>query len=105
LNQELKLVYKTPGIVTTSVHPGWVRTPLLAPVEAELKKRGATLIEPEEVAELVVNQVLSASGGQVFVPDNAGRISLLRALPNWVQENLRGKASQTITESVDVGGM
>ncbi|KAF9701906.1 hypothetical protein EKO04_000218 [Ascochyta lentis] len=105
LNQELRLAYKAPGVLTTSVHPGWVRTPLLAPVEAELKKRGAVMSEPGDVADAVVKQVLSASGAQVFVPSSGGRISLLRALPNWVQESVRGRVSQTITESVNVGGM
>ncbi|KAJ4336933.1 hypothetical protein N0V95_008482 [Ascochyta clinopodiicola] len=91
LNQELRLAYKAPGVLTTSVHPGWVRTPLLAPVEAELKKGGAAVSEPSEVADAVVKQVLSASGGQIFVPSAGSRISLLRALPNWVQERVRGQ--------------
>ena len=105
LNQELALSYKAPGVLTTSVHPNWVRTPLLAPVAAELEKRGAVIIEPVEVADAVVAQVLGARGGQVFVPGSAGKVSLLRALPNWVQEGVRKGVSKTITESVNVGGM
>ncbi|KAF1363971.1 NAD(P)-binding protein [Lizonia empirigonia] len=105
LNQELALSYKAPGVLTTSVHPNWVRTPLIEPVADELAKRGAVMIEPEEVADAVVAQVLSCKGAQVFVPRSAGKISLLRALPNWVQEGVRKGVSKTITESVAVGGM
>lgn len=87
------------------MHPNWVRTPLIEPVADELAKRGAVMIEPEEVADAVVAQVLSCRGAQVFVPRSAGKISLLRALPNWVQEGVRKGVSRTITESVAVGGM
>lgn len=92
-------------MLTTSVHPNWVRTPLLAPVEAELKKRGAVVLEPEDVADAVVNQVWSCRGAQVFLPGSAGKSSLIRALPNWVQEGIRTRLSKTITESVKIGGM
>lgn len=105
LNQELRHTYKTPGILTTSVHPSWVRTPLLIPVEAELAKRGAVMIEPEEVADAVVGQVFSCRSAQVFMPSSGSRISLLRGLPNWVQESVRGGVSQTIAESTKSAGL
>lgn len=87
------------------MHPNWVRTPLIAPVEAEIKKRGAVIMEPEDVADAVVKQVFGCRGAQVFVPESAGKSSLIRALPNWVQERIRLGVSRTITESVEVGGM
>jgi short-subunit dehydrogenase len=99
LNQELKHTYNAPSILTTSIHPLWVRTPLLAPVADELAQRGAVIIEPEDVADAIVNQVLRCAGAQVFVPGSAGKVSLLRALPNWVQEQVRSGVSRTITES------
>lgn len=70
-----------------------------------MKKRGTVLIEPAEVADAVAKQVLGCRGAQVFMPGSASKISLLRALPNWVQEGVRGGASRTITESVKIGGM
>ncbi|KAF2633503.1 NAD(P)-binding protein [Macroventuria anomochaeta] len=105
LNQELRVYYNAPSILTSSIHPNWVRTPLLAPVEAELKKRGVVVIEPEDVADAVLKQVFSCRGAQVFVPASAGKSSLVRALPNWLQESVRKGVSKTITKSVGVGGM
>jgi hypothetical protein len=68
-------------------------------VADELAQRGAVIIEPEDVADAIVNQVLRCAGAQVFVPGSAGKVSLLRALPNWVQEQVRSGVSRTITES------
>ncbi|KAF2033515.1 dehydrogenase/reductase SDR family member 8 precursor [Setomelanomma holmii] len=99
LNQELKHHYNAPNILTTSIHPNWVRTPLLAPVEQELKQRGSAIIEPEVVADTVVERILGCTGGQVFLPRSISRISSLRGLPNWVQESVRGGVSKTIEAS------
>ena len=82
-----------------------MRTPLIDPVEAELAKHGVVIIEPAVVADAVVRQVFSCRGAQIFVPGSAGQFSLLRALPNWVQEKVRGGVSQTIMESVKSGGL
>jgi short-subunit dehydrogenase len=100
LNQELKLHYNSPNVLTTSIHPNWVRTPLLAPVEAELEKTGSAIIEPTDVADAIVGKITSCSGGQVFLPNDMAKASLLRALPNWVQENVRKGVSKTIYSSV-----
>ena len=81
-----------------------MRTPLLAPVEAELKKGGAVLMEPEDVADAIAKQVFGCRGGQVFLPASVGRVSMLRGLPNWVQESVRTGVSRGITESVKAGG-
>ncbi|KAF2129120.1 NAD(P)-binding protein [Dothidotthia symphoricarpi CBS 119687] len=101
LNQELALRYKTTGIVTTSIHPGWVRTPLVKPVEAELSRNGSVLLEPGAVADAVVRSVLSGRGGQVFLPESAGRVAALRGMPNWVQERVRKGVGRTILEVVE----
>lgn len=100
LNQELVHHYSSPRILTTSIHPNWVRTPLLAPVEAELKQRGSVIIEPEVVADSIVSAITSCRGGQVFLPNSIAKIGVLRGLPNWVQEKLRSGVSKTISESV-----
>ncbi|CAO2648488.1 Nn.00g077550.m01.CDS01 [Neocucurbitaria sp. VM-36] len=99
LAQELKHHYKAPNVLTTSIHPNWVRTPLLGPVEQELKDRGAVILEPKDVADAVVARIESCSGGQVFLPASIARISLLRGLPNWVQESVRDGVSRTIFDS------
>lgn len=100
LRQELPTHHSAPSILTTSIHPNWVRTPLLAPVEAELQQRGAAIIEPDLVADEIVAAITSCRGGQVFLPKGVGKVSLLRGLPNWVQERVRRGVGETIGESV-----
>lgn len=103
LNQELKHHYDAPNVLTTSIHPNWVRTPLLAPVEEELEKRNAVVIEPSVVADTVAERVFGCTGGQVFLPGSIGRISALRGWSNWVQERIRDGVSKTIYGSVAAG--
>ncbi|KAH3955554.1 hypothetical protein HBI81_016670 [Parastagonospora nodorum] len=102
LAQEIKHHYKAPNVLTTSVHPNWVRTPLLGPVEEELKSRGSEILEPQYVADRVVQSVLSCRGGQVVLPEAAGKVAMLRGLPNWMQEKIRDGVSQTILRSAAV---
>jgi all-trans-retinol dehydrogenase (NAD+) len=100
LRSELKQHYKAPNVLTTSIHPLWVRTPLLGPVEQELERQGSAILEPEDVADKVVGAVLSAKGGQVFLPSDIGKLSSLRGLPNWLQERVREGVGMTIRASV-----
>lgn len=72
---------------------------------AELEKRGAAVMDAEDVANAVTKQVFGCRGAQVFLPESAGKSALIRALPNWMQEGIRMGISKTITESVEVGGM
>ena len=100
LNQEIKLHYNSPNVLTTSIHPSWVRTPLLGPVEQELKQQGTVTIKPTRVADVIVERILSCSGGQIFLPSGASKASMLRGLPNWVQESVRSRTSKTVYNSV-----
>lgn len=99
LNQELKHHYKAPNVLTTSVHPNWVRTPLMAPVEKELKQQGSVITEPSAVADAVLERVVGCTGGQVFLPNTIGRVTSLRGYPNWLQEKVRDNVSKTIYNS------
>ena len=78
---------------------------MLAPVATELAKRGATIMEPDDVADAVVSHVFACRAGQVFLPQGASKVSLLRGLPNWVQEAVRLATSKGIVDSVKAGGM
>ncbi|KAF2471295.1 dehydrogenase/reductase SDR family member 8 precursor [Lindgomyces ingoldianus] len=100
LNQELKNHYKAPGILTSSIHPNWVRTPLIQSWEKELRKTGSALLEPQQVADAVVNQIASCSGGQVFLPSNSAKIGALRGWPNWIQEGIRDGTSASVLPNV-----
>ncbi|ORY10575.1 dehydrogenase/reductase SDR family member 8 precursor [Clohesyomyces aquaticus] len=89
LNQELKNHHKTTGILTSSIHPNWVRTPLISSYEKSITASGSPILEPQDVADAIVAQILSCSGGQVMLPKTAGKASALRGWPNWMQETLR----------------
>ncbi|XP_014553504.1 hypothetical protein COCVIDRAFT_107492 [Bipolaris victoriae FI3] len=96
LNQELRHNYNSPNVLTTSIHPNWARTPLIASFEDELKKRGASIIEPTAVADSIVKNIVSCSGGQVMLPSDISKITYVRGLPNWLQESLRNSISKLI---------
>jgi hypothetical protein len=66
------------------VHPGFVRTPLTANARRNPVYE-STAIAPEEVADGVVNQILSGYGAQLIIPAAASGASLLRGLPTWMQ--------------------
>ncbi|KAK6827244.1 NAD(P)-binding protein [Apiospora arundinis] len=106
LTSELKIWYKAPGVKTTIAHPSWVRTPLIE--EAILKSAQdprilESMLRPEEVAEVIVRQIISRRGAQLFIPGAAAPISWLKGLPNWVQELVRdafGKTSAVTSGSM-----
>ncbi|RAR00979.1 NAD(P)-binding protein [Stemphylium lycopersici] len=98
LTSELKIWYKTPGVKTTIVHPSWVRTPL---IEQTILKSGQdpkildSMLLPEDVAKVVVKQVTSRRGAQLFIPSAAAPISWLKGFPNWAQELVRDAFGKT----------
>ncbi|CAI7598488.1 unnamed protein product [Penicillium pancosmium] len=88
LGQELRHIYRSPGVRTTIIHPGWVKTPLIK----KLMQSGALkghLLEPEEVAEAILKQLRSTFGAQIFLPSNFWILSLVRGAPSWIQERIR----------------
>jgi all-trans-retinol dehydrogenase (NAD+) len=89
LTQELKHRYKCPQINTTIVHPGWTRSAITShsAIQAGLKSVGATLLDPADVADAIVKQVLAAKSGQIVL--GPGLSPKIRALPLWLQEIVR----------------
>ncbi|KAF2180260.1 dehydrogenase/reductase SDR family member 8 precursor [Zopfia rhizophila CBS 207.26] len=98
LNQELKHRYNARGIRTTSIHPNWVRTPLIKSWEKSLRATRSSLIEPQTVADKIVNQIINVTGGQVFIPSHAARVALLRGWPNWLQELFRDGVAKAVLQ-------
>jgi hypothetical protein len=48
------------------------------------------MLEPETVADAVVEQVLKGEGAQIILPGRlAHAITMLRGLPLWIQESVR----------------
>ncbi|KAK8120202.1 Dehydrogenase RED2 [Apiospora kogelbergensis] len=106
LTSELKIWYKVPGVKTTIAHPSWVRTPL---IEEGILRSGQnpkildSMLMPEDVAKVIVGQIVSRRGAQLFIPGAAAPISWLKGLPNWVQELVRdafGKTSAVTSSSM-----
>lgn len=103
---ELRWLYKAPNVRTTSVHPLWVRTPMVTDAlgdKLEKFERAQGLIEPATVAELVVKQLHEGSSGQIVIPEGRGHATGLRGWPHWLQLVVRNGVNSGVarfTESV-----
>ncbi|EUC49325.1 hypothetical protein COCMIDRAFT_1974 [Bipolaris oryzae ATCC 44560] len=98
LTSELSIWYHASGVKTSIVHPSWVRTPL---IEESILKSGQdpkileSMLRPDEVAEVIVQQIISRRGAQLFIPSAAAPISWLKGFPNWAQELVRDAFGKT----------
>jgi short-subunit dehydrogenase len=103
LNQELKHRYKCPQIKTTIVHPNWTKSAITAhpAIQAGLKSIGAKLLEAEDVAEAMVNQIIAARSGQLIL--GPGISPKIRALPAWLQEIIRDSQANVVSGSGSTG--
>lgn len=88
LREELKHRYNARRIRTTVVHPFWVRTPLIPNLMAS-QGFSEPLVEPEEVVNAVVKQVLSGKSKQIIVPPRGAAVAGIRGFPIWLQEKIR----------------
>ncbi|KIN06817.1 hypothetical protein OIDMADRAFT_107737 [Oidiodendron maius Zn] len=95
LAQELKSRYNASKVRTSIIHPTWIRTPL---IESLIRRRKITdlVLEPETVAEAVVNQVLSGYGAQLILPARLSIFSGLRGFPSWLQESMRNSVNRVL---------
>jgi len=99
LTQEIKHRYRCPEIKTTIVHPNWTKSAITShpSLQAGLKRVGAKILEPENVAFAMVNQLLAARSGQLVL--GPGFAPTVRALPLWLQELLRDSQANVVTGS------
>lgn len=96
LTTEIRKYHKAPGVLTTVVHPGWVRTPLIAGVDQRLEEAGVPLLDSGRVAGEIVSRIKSGWGGQLIVGVPSA-LSGLRGWPLWVQEMLRDMMLKHLT--------
>lgn len=75
------------------IHPFWVRTPLIDALIKAGKHFNAPIMSPNDVSAAVVKQIVSQTGGQVIIPKKLSSATLLRGLPNWMQERARNRGS------------
>lgn len=88
LASEIKHVYKSRGVVTSIVHPNFVRTPMTIP-HADVIERAQKMLTVEDVTGPMLNQIFSGKGGQIVVPGHLAFLSGMRGWPSWLQESLR----------------
>lgn len=98
LATELKQFYKADNVLTSVVHPHFVRTPLVADFADALESEGMTLLTPEQVSDGIVDQVFSRRGGQLILPDNMCPISGIRGWPTWLQVMVRDVIGKCATK-------
>jgi short-subunit dehydrogenase len=91
LGTELKYFYKAPKVLTTSVHPEFVRTPIIKDFEAHLDQEGTLILSADVVADRIVARILSRRGGTLVLPENHSIVTGFRGWPGWMQEIVRDK--------------
>ncbi|KAL4882696.1 hypothetical protein BJY04DRAFT_186716 [Aspergillus karnatakaensis] len=96
LGNELRYIYKSPGVLTTVVHPNYVQTPMTSMNEYRFVRQG-TMLRAEDVGNRVVKQILSRQGGQLVLPDYLTLVTpALRGWPTWLQDGLRDAISKPV---------
>ena len=97
LTQELKHRYKCPQIRTTIVHPSWTKSAITSheAIRAGLKQAGASLLEPEDVADAMVKQIVAAKSGQIVL--GPAITPKVRAFPMWLQEIVRDSQANVVS--------
>lgn len=92
LQVELDLFYQNVrngrrGIVTSVAAPYWIRTPLTQKIF--VPDFHNKMIDPAVVGEKMVEQLLSGTGGHLYIPGWIGRLAWLRILPHGLAHWIR----------------
>jgi hypothetical protein len=88
--------YKAPRVRTVLVTPAYAKTFVTRDMDPQ-DSFISPLLEPETVAEAVVNQVLSGQSGYVGVSAAADLITFnLRSLHLWFQSHIRDGLDRTV---------
>lgn len=119
LGQELRHIYKAPRVRTTlvglsllrshfsllltnirSVHPSWVKTPMIAHLVEKETLPGA-VVTPADVANAIVNQLYSGSGGRLVIPESMNWTSMFRGFPGWLRDSLMDVTSLGLLKAIE----
>lgn len=77
------------------VNPTWVATPLIVDL-VEHPDWKAPVLGVEDVAEAIVQQVLSGEGGQIILPKGLWIFTGVRGWPTWAQNWLSNRVSMDL---------
>ncbi|CEL09223.1 hypothetical protein ASPCAL12362 [Aspergillus calidoustus] len=97
LSQEIRHLYGARRIRTSIIHPMWVHTPMLDSLLSSGAQFKSPTLAPESVSAAIIRQLMRGNGGQVIIPASLGFASMLRGLPNWLQEVMRDRSSRQLT--------
>lgn len=99
LRNELRAFHGPAGkcIQTTSVHPFWHATGIVAPYAARLARAGVKMDPASNVSDAVVEQVVAGRSGQIFMPRSQASRAGLRNLPVWVQDFLLARDRKKVS--------
>lgn len=98
LGAELLQTHGADQVLTTVVHPNFVRTPLVEDFSAKLEKGGIRLLTSDDVARQLTDQVFACRGAQVVCPERMSFITGFRSWPAWVQNTIRNTVAQSSAE-------
>lgn len=103
LGQALRQEWRGTGVQITTVCPGFVRTELIAGMTANPLMEQLAMVDPQDVADAVVDAVRSGESGEVFVPKIAGLLSKGSApLPGRLRDAaFRLAGGDKVTQTVD----
>ena len=88
LAAELATCYKAPRVRTVVINQGYTKTPLFEGYN-NTSPFMAPSLEPDSVAQMIVEQVLTGRSGQVIAPAFGSFISGFSIMPHWYQYKVR----------------
>lgn len=96
LRQELKHRYNAPEIMTSVIHPTYVQTKLSEGYWKSVQSSKTFQLQPEDVADVIVEQVLGGRSGRRLLPAILNAVSGFRGWPLWAQEALRDDLAKQV---------
>ncbi|KAI9157985.1 Dehydrogenase RED2 [Paramyrothecium foliicola] len=86
------------NVLTTIVHPSYVRTPMINHLIKNVARAGFSVLYPKEVATEVVKQIKRRQGGMLVLPLFVSIIATLRTWPYWMQQLLHTTVGGTLAK-------
>jgi short-subunit dehydrogenase len=97
LTAELKTRYDAPKVRTIVVNQGYTKTPLFDGYHNDSPFLVPGL-EPDTVAEAIVQKVWRGCSGQLILPGFGATLTFLRGFPHWYQVGLRAEGANIMTK-------
>lgn len=97
LRQDLKWRYNASRVRASVLHPIFIKTPLIDKVRE--RSKFVTLLEPETVADKVVEIVVGGNSRQECFPGRLAITRYVRGFPHWASEFFRDREKHSaVTE-------